>query len=850
MTDFRDALREGLLESYKPTALADTVCTVCNCTASPMSLHLLEGTVPEEGPLPQPFVAMAQSRGVIRGSFPVCTNCASLCPKCGIAIQTKSVREAEKVLSLSAWEGAHVSLGNGYCRHANLLRRLGQKGLPASFVSPFDQGTARKRTPKNAGSSERISAATRRVSREHGIYGAGDIIAGKYRVERVMEGGLGRIFVVSEGGETFVLKTLQEGKGNPDAFLDEARCWIGVGRHDNIVPAFWVDRIAGMLCIAAEYIPPDENGRTTLRDVLLHGKPSLSQIANWAAEFCYGMGHAAQCGMISHRDIKPENLLIGRFNGLQITDFGIASAKPLEWPKSRQPNEVMQANAVSGTPVYMAPEQWRGERQDFGTDVYAFGIVLHELCFGRLPWAARSIAELRTAHFSGSRSVSAHPLKEIIARAIAIDSRERFSSPDELLASIEAVARKEGFRLTPRPEPRNEDRDELLAKASLSATDNQDHAMAAAQVLTERWPSFGAGWTQLGRLWLEQNELDKALEATQRSLNVDGTRSAPWNNLGLALERLGRHEEAIKAFQCALDCDAQNTGAMSNLGGLLSFLGRNSEAVKLFERALQIAPDKGNIWFNLGSTYHLLGNTRRATDCFQNAITKAPVAERAAWTEIIRRYQSPPDDPPEQVVDVGKWVQQGRFNDAMPLLLEASENDPDNPAIWHNLALAYRGQNMVPEARTALLRVIKLEPKNPFAIVEIMRLAQCESEWTEAHKWCDEFARLPGRLFESMALRARILADSGDMKAARQLLFQAIREHPNQVGLFVAFGDLALEAGAPAAAASKGYGPALQLLARRKESDVGGEIRRKYALAVEAAKKDLDDFERANAPDM
>jgi hypothetical protein len=68
-------------------------------------------------------------------------------------------------------------------------------------------------------------------------------------------------------------------------FFDEAKTWISLGRHQNIVPAFWVDEIAGLLVIAAEFVEPDELGRTSLRDYLGFGPRSLTQVFRWAAEF-------------------------------------------------------------------------------------------------------------------------------------------------------------------------------------------------------------------------------------------------------------------------------------------------------------------------------------------------------------------------------------------------------------------------------------------------------------------------------------------------------------------------------------------------------------------------------------
>jgi eukaryotic-like serine/threonine-protein kinase len=130
-----------------------------------------------------------------------------------------------------------------------------------------------------------------------------------------------------------------------------------------------------MLCVAAELIEPDEIGRVSFRDYLRFGALTPTQIARWAAHFCYGLEHAARRGLVSHRDIKPENLLIGSDGNLKITDFGISSAAPVADTAVSRQVQLGRWEAggipISGTPPYMAPEQISGSRnQDQRTDIY------------------------------------------------------------------------------------------------------------------------------------------------------------------------------------------------------------------------------------------------------------------------------------------------------------------------------------------------------------------------------------------------------------------------------------------------------------------------------------------------
>src|SRR4051812_5837676 len=109
-------------------------------------------------------------------------------------------------------------------------------------------------------------------------YRAGDTIAGAYRVLHVFEGGLGVVYVVEHTtGDQIVLKTLKGGSSQTGEFREEAATWVRLGKHPHVVQAHWVDEIAGMLCVAAELIEPDEIGRVSLRDHLHFGSLTPTQ---------------------------------------------------------------------------------------------------------------------------------------------------------------------------------------------------------------------------------------------------------------------------------------------------------------------------------------------------------------------------------------------------------------------------------------------------------------------------------------------------------------------------------------------------------------------------------------------
>ncbi|MBK8013503.1 MAG: serine/threonine protein kinase [Deltaproteobacteria bacterium] len=145
-----------------------------------------------------------------------------------------------------------------------------------------------------------------------------------------------------------------------------------------------------------------------------------------AAQVVEGLEYAHYRGII-HRDIKPSNILISKSGEVKIMDFGIA----------RDPgkSELTQIGLSVGTPAYMAPEQIRGDRIDFRTDIFALGIVLYEMLAGTKPWAeedGRSVTvkvlDEDYPRLSTLRPGIAPDLARIVDRCLRKDANERYST--------------------------------------------------------------------------------------------------------------------------------------------------------------------------------------------------------------------------------------------------------------------------------------------------------------------------------------------------------------------------------------------------------------------------------------
>jgi eukaryotic-like serine/threonine-protein kinase len=283
----------------------------------------------------------------------------------------------------------------------------------------------------------------------------GTVIDGKYRVVRwLAEGGMGRVFVADHVflQKQVAIKVLHaEMSAEPDAverFTVEARA-ASLIEHENVVRVSDFGRSAdGQLYLVMELL----SGHT-LADELKQGALTPARARFIACAILRGLEAAHARGVV-HRDLKPENVFItprpGQDDAVKLLDFGIA--------RMRQPgNDVEQRltkdGVIMGTPLYMAPEQLRSERDvDARADLYAVGVLLYEMLAGRPPYDGRTFGVIAYQVLDGKPPPLDSPLADVVMRAFAAQRERRFQTAAELRRALEehAVADVPTAYLAPR----------------------------------------------------------------------------------------------------------------------------------------------------------------------------------------------------------------------------------------------------------------------------------------------------------------------------------------------------------------------------------------------------------------
>ena len=223
---------------------------------------------------------------------------------------------------------------------------------------------------------------------------------GPYRVERELgRGGMGVVYLAVDTslGRQVAIKTLpRQLVEDPQrlALLEREARIIASLSHPNIAAVHSLEAIEGRRVLIMEYV--DGN---TLEDRIASGRMEAKDAVDTALDLARALEAAHREGVV-HRDIKPSNVMITRRGEVKVLDFGVAgssvrdawtgSARTVtsddegvpEGPKERSGPENRLTVGRAGTPRYMAPERFEGERGTQRGDIWAFGLVLFEMLSG------------------------------------------------------------------------------------------------------------------------------------------------------------------------------------------------------------------------------------------------------------------------------------------------------------------------------------------------------------------------------------------------------------------------------------------------------------------------------------
>jgi serine/threonine protein kinase len=248
---------------------------------------------------------------------------------------------------------------------------------------------------------------------DEGRFPPGTLLAQRYRIVSLLgRGGMGEVYRANDLllGQTVALKFLPAQWTSDEAKLARFRNEVRIARqvsHPNVCRVYDIGEAEGSTYLSMEYVD-GEDLASLLRRI---GRLPQDKALEIARQLCAGLAAAHDKGVV-HRDLKPGNIMLDGQGRLRITDFGLAAVA----------GEVKDIR--SGTRGYMAPEQQSGQEVTARSDIYALGVVLHEVFTGKRPSADSTHPDL------------APEVDRVIRRCLAEDPAKRPASALQVAAAL------------------------------------------------------------------------------------------------------------------------------------------------------------------------------------------------------------------------------------------------------------------------------------------------------------------------------------------------------------------------------------------------------------------------------
>ena len=262
-----------------------------------------------------------------------------------------------------------------------------------------------------------------------------------FLIERLLgRGGMGEVYLARQQslGRPVALKVLKpELTANPtylSRFEIEATV-VARLNHPNIVQVYTLGRHRDLRYLAMEYV----HG-LNLRDLLVRKGPlGLIQALSVMRQTCRAMEAAAELGLI-HRDIKPENLLMTTKGVVKVADFGLCRQQGAE------AMHLTQEGVTLGTPMYMSPEQVRGQDLDHRSDLYSMGVTFYHLLSGMAPFRAENPVALALKHLQENpidlgvhRDDLPRSLVDLVMKLMAKRREDRYATALEVDRELQRI---------------------------------------------------------------------------------------------------------------------------------------------------------------------------------------------------------------------------------------------------------------------------------------------------------------------------------------------------------------------------------------------------------------------------
>jgi serine/threonine protein kinase len=543
---------------------------------------------------------------------------------------------------------------------------------------------------------------------------------GNYRITaEIASGTFGSVYLakhlVFDDEPPVAIKLLHTHLGSQkerERFLQEAR-FLRKLKHPYILPLLDAGLSEGFLYLVVEYA---SNG--TLCDRLCQ-RPSqplplgealliLSQIAQ-ALQYAHSQN-------IVHRDLKPANILFNPKGEAILADFSIAVVL-----------EQTKRVGEGGTPLYMAPEQFRGEVSK-KSDQYALGCIAYELLTGQRPFVALDFLSMayKHVHEQPPSPTQLNPnlpgyMERAILKAMAKQREDRYGDISAFIAALQRP-----------PEPTvilGRSQEDWLKEGNTFLNQKcYEEALKAYEEAIRLDPNYAIAHTSKGYVLYRMRSYEEALKAYEEAIRLDPNYAIAHTSKGRTLTELKRYEEALKAYEEAIRLDPNYVIAHTSKGYALTELKHYGEALRAYEEAIRLDPNYAIAHANKGNTLNELNRYGEALRAYEEAIRLDPnyaiaYANKGNVLIVLKYYSEAliayeeairldPNDAADHASKGYVLTKLKRYDEALIAYEEAIRLDPTNVITHTSKGYVLTVLKRYGEALRAYEEAIRLDPNN------------------------------------------------------------------------------------------------------------------------------------------
>jgi len=574
---------------------------------------------------------------------------------------------------------------------------------------------------------------------------------GHYRVlQKLGEGGMGVVYKAHDEqlDRDVAIKVLPAASFRDEQararLLREARAAAALN-HPNICTIHEVGEAEGQAYIAMELVQGEPLSARLARGPLLP-----DEVLRYGLQLADALAHAHERNII-HRDLKSANVIITPEGRAKVLDFGLAKrmiAEELAEAATQSHDEatLTRPGAVVGTLAYMAPEQLRGQVADARSDIWALGVVLHEMAAGGRPFQGKTGFDLSSAILKEPPAPlppEVRPeVKAVVGRCLEKEPARRYQRAGEVRAALEAVLSGTAVVPTPsRPLPRRW----LLAAfgsvvvallavlLALNAGGLRDRLLGRA----------GAQRIQsLAVLPLENlsrdPEQDYLVEGMHEALITDLAKLGVFKKViaRSSVQRYRRSDKPLPQIGRELGVDAVITGSVQ----------RSGDRVSITAQLINAATEE-NLWADRYERQ--LRDILTVQNEIVTAITRG-IKLRLTPQQQARLASARPVNPEAHeaylkgMFYLNKFTPEG-FQKGLAYLQQAIDKDPGNALPYAGLALGYSEightpaapPDALPKAKAAALKALELDPTQAEAqeaLAEVKVYSDRDYDWASAEQ--------------------------------------------------------------------------------------------------------------------